>query len=522
MRRSKTASLATVALAGFLGVSIGAHALDADPAEATRMRQTIERFLGAPEPGAPSVIEVTPVGDHYDVGIDLDRLAAPIRNFGVDLKLGRLAFRLTPKGDGTLGYAADRIEPMSWGFAGQTGRIAFEDLHAEGIFDPALAGFSSQTLHVGRIVTEQTAPAKDDVPRIDIRKVDEAVDMTMSARAAASGSGIDATVVQTSRNAVETLTLTEGTAKGIPDIEATLKVAATRTDIAIAGFRALPFYDLWAHLVAHHAPEDFTTRQADLKARIAALGPVFETMHQTVKLDAVEIETPVGFGSLAGVQVDLDLAGVTRDGFGDLRIALTGLEMHSLFIPKWAQTLIPVDLTLHGRGAGWDAAAALAAFLDSADFAASKPLTPDAEIRILGLLLPKGSLSIDLAGNHARAGIWDLTLDGHLDTGPNGARGTVTVRATGLDKVAATLADPKVPAELKAAIGEIDKATSLAERQPDGSLLWRFDIDGSAVSVNGRSLAEPTPPAPAAPVTPEPAPKSKSKAKPEKSGEKKV
>ena len=59
----------------------------------------------------------------------------------------------------------------------------------------------------------------------------------------------------------------------------------------------------------------------------------------------------------------------------DFTLALTGVELHSLFIPGWAARLIPTDVTLHATASGWNAKSALAAnFLEKADFAAEAAL----------------------------------------------------------------------------------------------------------------------------------------------------
>lgn len=479
--------LATLGLAAMLLAPVATPAAASDAAEADRLRGLLESYLGAPAPGQPGAVAVTPVGDGYELAIDLDRLAAPLRGLGLDLKLGRNVSRLTPKSDGTWTWTSDRFEPMTWAVTGQTGRLALEGWRATGTFSPTLGAFGDQTTSIDKMVSEQTVAAHDEVPRIDIRRVDEGITMTMTAKPAASGTGIDATVDRTTRSSTNVFSLSEGTAAGIPDMEATLKIGPSRVVADVTGWRNEPVLALWRHLVAHHDKADFTTGQADLKARLRALGPVFERMKQTASVDRVEIETPVGFGGVGHLEATIDMTGAAADGDADVTVALGGFELHSLFIPAWASRLVPRDLTVHGKVGGWDAAAALAIFLDRADFAAEKPIDDATAAEMLRRALPKGVVTVDLAGNHVASNDWDVTLDGRLSLGPAGADGDVTIRAKGLEAAVTALRDPAAGEAGRKAADELAIALSFAENS-DGALVWRFALRGKDVSVNGRSI----------------------------------
>lgn len=486
-RHTMTTRITRLALLSAVIVPFAGGPADADPAEVDRLKSLFENHLGRPAAGEPSAVAVTQIGDDYELSIDLDRLASPLKALGFDAKLGRNVSRLTRRQDGTWAWRGETFEPWTWKAAGQTGTLSFQGYHAEGVFDPALSAFRSQTMKIDRVVSEQTIPPEGDTPRIAIRKTDEAVELTTTSAPAASGEGIDASIVQTTKASLETFSLSEGLAKGIPDMEATLKIASTRIAADLTGFRSEPFLALWRHLVAHHAPEDFKAGQQALKDRITDLGPLFERLHETATADGIELETPVGFGSIGRATLTLDTAGATDEGEVDFTIGLTGLEMHSLFIPGWAARLIPTDLTLHGKASGWDAESALAALLEKADFAAEKPLSDEASAEILDLFLPDGTVEIDLAGNRIHSANWDLTLEGHLTAGRDGAEGSITLRGVGLDAAANALRDPKAGPEAAKAADAIAMAISLAEAR-DGALFWRFDFAGKSVSVNGHSL----------------------------------
>lgn len=461
-----------------------------DAAEADRLRALFESYLGKPPAGEPSAVAVTPVGDAYEVAIDFDRLAAPLREFGLEAKFGRHVGRLTPNRDGTWAWTSDRFEPMTWSVPGQSGRIAFEGWRATGTFAPDLDAFTDQTITIDRIVAEQTAAAHDDVPRMDMRRVDEGTSMTINAKPAAAGAaaGIDATVDGVTRASRWVFSLSEGKAAGIPDMEATLKIGRRHVVADITGLRQTAFLALWRHLVAHHQKADFTTGQADFKARLRDLGPAFARMKQTASIDSIEVETPVGFGGAGHMEATIDMAGAVAEGDADVTIALTGFEMHSLFVPAWANRLVPRDLTVHGKVASWDAAAALATFLDRADFAAEKPVDDATAGEILTRLLPKGRVTIDLSGNRIASSDWDVTLDGRLSVGPAGADGDITIRAKGLETAITALRDPAAGDAGRKAADELSIALSFAENN-DGTLVWHFGFRGEEITVNGRSIA---------------------------------
>ena len=484
---SPAALLGRTALALALAAPAVALAAPADRAGADRLRTTLEDHLGRPAAGEAPVVTVTPVGDDYELALDFDRLAAPLKIPGLELKLGRSVSRLTEKPDGTWLWRADALQPLSWSHAGQKGSIAFEGFTAEGDFSPALASFTRKTMKVARIVTEQSVPAEGDTPRIDIRRTDEAIDFSATAAPAASGQGVDAAYTQKTGALVETFAISETQAAGLPEMEATLKVAGSTSSGTVTGVRTAAVFGMWRHLVAHHAPEDFTAGQAPFKERIRALGPLFEKFRHTTALERVEFETPVGFGSAGRIEVTVDTTGATREGAADFAMSIAELKIHSLFVPGWAGRLIPSDLTLRGSATGWDAAAPLAAFLDTADFSKAPPLSDEDSARIAALALPKGAVDVVFEGNRMASPTWDISVDGRLSVTATGARGTVTVRATGLDRAGQALRDPKAGDAGRKAADEIAKAITFAETK-DGALVWAFVFEGAAVSVNGRSL----------------------------------
>lgn len=484
----KPTRLAALLLAGTLAAPLPATtARAADAAGADRLRDTLESYLGHPAPGAPSAVTVTVVGGDYDLAIDFDRLATPLHENGLDLKLGRHLSRLTPKPDGTWAWRSDRFEPITWAFQGRSGGVVVDGWRAEGEFSPALGSFTRQTITADRVLVDQKEPATGGAPRLDVRRIDEGLAVNVAAKPAAAGTGVDLTLDQTSRSMTETFTFSDGKAAGMPDMQATLKVGPSRLSAAWTGLRTPALLGLWRHLVAHHAPADFTTGQATFKTVVRDLGPVFDRLDQRIGIDAMEIETPFGFGSIGRLEARIEATGATPDGTADVSTTLTGLQIHSLFIPAWANRLIPADLTVRAKVTGWDAASGLKTFLDRADFAAEKPLDDAASAAVVAALLPTGSVTIDLTGNRVKATDWTVGLDGRLVTRAGGVDGEITIEARGLEAAASALRDPAAGEQGAAAAAQLALALSFAETR-DGVSSWRFGFHGSEVTVNGRSL----------------------------------
>jgi hypothetical protein len=465
-----------------------ASAQEATTAGAAALVDTFETYLGRPEPGTPSVVTVTPKGESYALDVDLDALARPLRGLGVDLRAGHWRATLTPLADGTWRHRMDTIGAIAAALpSGQTVEARFEGVASDGIFDPKLGGFTTQSTTIAGVTTRSAKAAANGEPALETEEVQTGVRLEGTMRPAAGGLGIDADLGKTIARTTQTITVSGG-GGGVPDMTFTVALDGMKGDVGFSGLRSLGLLGLWSHLVARHAPEDFAAGQGALKARIREALPLFERFRQTVIGSALSVETPFGYGGARTLAASIDSSGLVRDGRFDVALHFDGVEVRSILMPAWIGRLIPSEIALAVRGSGHDLATPASVFLDVADFAAAEPLPPAEKARIQALFLPRGTMELDFAGNRLRGTGWEVTLDGRLTAAPAGPVGALTIRATGLDAIERILSDPKTGPQGKEALDALHTATALADRK-EQSLVWRIDIDKEAVAVNGRPMS---------------------------------
>ncbi|TBW37975.1 hypothetical protein EYW49_10190 [Siculibacillus lacustris] len=493
-RRRSGARRRAVSVLGALGLGLAAampaDAIEATAAGAAAIRAEIEAYLGRAAPGAPAIVTVAPQGESYLVDVDGDALAAPLKSFGIDLRLGHLRSTQTHGADGSIRATYDAVGPFALAVADQTMQMRFEGIRSESVADPT-RGTSTTTAEVATSTTTSVQQKPGEPQRVEVVKTDSGLSLRAEGRPAANGVGSDVVSNQTVAKLTETFHITGAAGAGVPEITITVGLDDVRTDVAIDGFRIEPLLALWRHLVAHHDHDDFTVGQGALKTRLQALLPLFERMRQTVAAKTLSIETPFGFGNAKALGASADVRGLARDGRFDWRMTVDGLEVHSIVVPGWIGRLIPTDLAIGAVVTGYDLATPLSVFLDSADFAAAKPVDDATAAQITALFLPGGKAEIDLSGIRLRSSLYAVEVDGRLAAGKGGVTGYVTVRATGLDAVERLVSDPKTGPQGQTVLQGLTIAQSFADRR-EGASVWRFDIDGASVAVNGRLLTPPT------------------------------
>ena len=513
MRTSNVSRRAALGLSVCVAVLAGAvdvRAYEATQAEADRIRTGLEDYLGHPAPGAPRVLDVRPKGDGYDLEIDFDALAAPLKaGAALELKLGRSISRLIPLPDGTWRQTLDSFPPMSFTVGTDTTEFHYEGLTTDGVYDPARNIFTSSNLKAARLVGTSTHPKDDKGPRIDVEIAQEGLGFAVVATPAASG-GIDITGTQTVAKLTETIRTSESTGDGVPDMNFVIAAGEQKVDVRIAGLRFAEILEIWKFAVAHRGAKDLGADQAALKQRLTALGPVFERFAAEGTTRDIGIETPFGFGGAKMMAVSWDMTGATREGRFDFTTRIEDFKLHSLLLPAWVGRLLPTALELRGHGEGWNFADALSTWLSVVDLANPDAIAPDQTARILTQILPKGTAAVDLDGNRIHAALWDLAIDGHIDTGPAGNKGSLTLKATGLDRVVGQLSEIRTDQNAQTALGGLNGVMALATREGD-AWLWRFAFDGATTTLNGQPFG--------ATPEPAPAPEEKPKQKPGKSGD---
>lgn len=493
MRAINSRVLSSLLLAGTLAVAASPALAQATAEEAARLQAIGETYFGKPAAGEPPTVTVTTEGDHYRASLDLGLLARRLIAFvpedkrkDVSVEWNPMSVALAPHDGSNWRFWDYRVPKLTIRNGAQVTESGAEGIDFEVVTDP-VTGIAP--LIRGRMAA---VTAKSTITESGVGVVAENTSRDLKVdgqvRATEAPGVVDAALHQAIGSFTYVVELDGGAAAKIPDMKFTFATGRRDDAIGLRGFRHAALLDLWAHLVAHHAPADFTTGQAALKAKIAAALPVFTDLTQKIAATDFAFESPFGVVKAAKATIDLDLAGLTRDGRVAAGFGVTGLEAYSLFMPKWARKLVPTEVALTGRADGYDLATPISAFLEAADFAAPQPLTPEQRMRIGALFLPRGTAEIVLDGNRLAAPLYDLALDGRLTAGPAGAKGAVTLRAKGIDQVADHLAGPDADdKQARTLAGVIAQARQFADRKGD-ELVWRFDFDGEHVAVNGRPL----------------------------------
>ena len=493
MRAMPFPALRGLLFAGLLGATPLAALAQATPEEAARLQAVGETYLGRPAAGGAPIVRVVPEGDHYRASLDfgalVNRLAdlAPAEERkGFRLDWPALSLALAPAGDGFWRFWDYRIPRLSLTVDGQTTEVVAEGPEFETVSDPATGVTRLMKGRFGRIAATSKIEKPGETMTVSSENVSTDVVLEGAATATDKPGVVDARVRQTTASMLYAVEIIGG-GGGVPDMRIALEGGKQDQDVGITGLRHAAILDLWAFLVAHPSREQLAAAQSTLKAKIAAAVPLFDGVTQKVVGTGFSLESPFAVIKAGRAGLDIDLAGLVRDGRFAMALAVGDFEAYSLFLPKWAQKLMPKDLALAGKVTGYDTATPISVFLDSVDIAADKPLTPEMEEKIAALFLPQGAVEITLDGNRIAGPLYDVTLDGRMTAGPGGAKGAVTVRAKGVDKVAEVLAAPGADEQAKAMAAVLGLAKQYAERKGD-EFVWAIAFDGDRASVNGKPL----------------------------------
>ena len=494
MRPRLTPVLRSTVVVAALALTLPTAAAQATKEEAARLQAIGETYLGKPAAGEASTVTVVPEGDHYRASFDVAglvrRLVAMVPNeeikaFKIDW--APLSVALAPQDGGLWRLWDYRMPKLVTDFAGQHTEMTTEGVDFETVFDPATGASRKMSGRFARVSASSSIRKPGEAMAVTSENTSTDITLDGSSTPTAVPGVLDFTARQITASLLYAIGIEGGMAQGVPDMRFALNGGRQETVVGIRGFRNDAILDLWAHLVAHHAPEDFTTGQGLLKTKIAAALPIFEEMRQKVEGRDFAFESALAVANAEKMAIELDLAGLTREGRFGMAIGISGFNAYSLFMPKWAGKLVPRDMALAGHVSGYDLATPISVFLDSADFSAKKPLTEEQEARIAALFLPRGTVEVNLDGNRLVGQLYDMSLDGRLQAGPAGAKGAITVRATGLEKVSEHLATAGGDEQAKAVAAVLAMARQYAERKGD-ALVWRFDFAGDKASVNGKPL----------------------------------
>lgn len=472
---------------------VSAAAAPATPEEAARLTALFERYVSHPAAGQPSGVTVTPEGDAYTVTLDLKRAAAGLESFGLTFDPYTSRTLLTPQTDGTWKVHSDDNPPLVLHVGAQTMSFAAASSAFDGVYDPKLKAFTSFTQQQTGTTTTQTSPTGNQNRRID--------KVTLSGTGVAAEGGTVTTAGHYAGTGIASDLVfkapppPDGTVPGNPAVPPPARpgtaISATAPngtlDVALDRLRTGALLDLWAFVVAHPTHDSLVAAQSEFKGLLRAGLPFTDAVTEKGSVTGLAVTTPIGVVSTKALSAGLDATGLATTGRAALALSMADLVVPPGQLPPWSAGLVPKALDLHVAVDGFHAADAALDAVDAIDLSKDVVITPDQKAAVTAKLWP-GNGTVTLAPSRLTTAMLDITMDGKAALGAQ-PTGSVTVKATGLDKeIAALQAQAATDPGAGQVLGPLVLAKNLAKPNPDGSLTWLIEFGTGPVKINGATL----------------------------------
>lgn len=487
-------------LVTLLALATPATAQTVDESGAIELRQSLSRYVGqtAFDKG---VLKVALDGDAYKIEVDLQSLAGLFpAEAGVTASFSPYALRVKPRGDGTWDVSGDIMPNGAVDVKTPQGpqrmELAVTDGKFSGVFDPALATFSSAT---GSYATMKMV-STDPLTRTDVST--GASSLSYSAKAGAAG--VDFTATQPIADFSETITFNDPGTAPFPIVLNAPKIVVESSG---TGLRSQAIMDLVAFFVANSEEAKIKANQAEMKSLVLAALPLWDGIAGSYLFNDLTVPSPLGEFSAKEFGIVLRSDGVTTNGSLNYAFKVAGLKVPAeaaSLAPVWAGPLVPTDMELNFGGANLNLDAPARKAIGALDLTKEPPL-PDAvgkEIEAEFLAsLPK----FVMARSFVRNADTEIAAFGEVSF-PEGNTEkpdiAMTFEATGYDKLVEALQEAaKTDTEAQQVFPALLAAKGFAKTLPDGKLQWAVNVkpDGS-VLVNGATMKGPD-----APSEPDPA-----------------
>ncbi len=358
-----------------LAICAPAFAQGIDSQGATQIQKDIARYFGS-QAFEKGVIKVEPKGDAYQLTIDFKALvnAFPKQDF-VKFDVPSYVLAVKPRSDGN--WDVSSVLPAKATFevktpeGPQNTEIEIKDGKFSGLYDPALAAFTSMTSSMAGM----TMASKD--PKSTVQASAGAATMTGTGAKATDG-GVDFTMNQTVADFSETVT--------IDDPESGLKVPLTfhspsfAVDASAKGLRSRAMLDLAAFGVANQDEAKVKANQAELKTLLLAALPVWQRFDGAYNFKDFKVGTPLGEFGMTELVAKFGADGVSQNGKLSYGLKASGLSVPAVaaqMLPTWSVSLLPTDIELNFGGANLDLDTMARKAIDTFDLNKEPPLPAD-------------------------------------------------------------------------------------------------------------------------------------------------
>ena len=475
----KTALFGLALLASVSGPAFSA----ATPEEAQRLTEVFQTYLSK-EPG---VVTVTPEGDSYRARFDAAPLFAKIKEPNVSISLTPIEWVITPQGGGK--WQVDQNQPLAFQLKADGDvemKVDAGLVKGTAVFDEALGAFSSSNSQISRLTLDQTFSEQGQTQRSNT-SVDS---ITYMSSMTGSGDSADATFDASYKGLRQTTTVPASGAAPAMDV-VTASPDGTQS-AAIKALKPKAVSAVLAWLTTHANAESAAAGQAELKDKLRAALPFFNSMSSSTGMNELSISTGDGQFGVKQLSFNTDTSGLLAEGHIRQRYAMTGLQVPSEIIPPWAATLVPqnASVDVDVRSFNFDAAAKL--MIDKMDLTKDPSLPEGFEDELVKALMPTGAVQLGLGPSEILAQAFNLKAEGSMTAGPDAMpAGKAMVKLAGMDRLIAALQSAPPEMEMQSAAPMLFMIQGLAKQEADGTLSWAIETTPTgSVVVNGTDLTK--------------------------------
>ena len=458
-----------------------AFALQAGADGAKKLTDVFETYLGKPAAGKPGAVTVVPEGEGYRVTLSLAALAAPVANGVFNIEGGNIVFSAAEQPDGNWHVVSNSPLQATIKVGPQVQNILFDGLKFDGNFDPRAGSFISSTMSIQKL--KQTMASPEANASVTSGLVNSVQNSTVAGNGGVS-SKMDYNIKDFHEDMIFTSPKKDGAVS--PEVKASLVAGSMQFTMSLEAFRSRKFLDLWAFFVAHPTKELIAASQADLKAILRPLLPLFDKTAGNFALNDVSVQTPFGAFAAKSFGVVVGMTGLVAGANLGEEFKLSGLSIPPGLAPPWSAGLVPTDAAIGFRVQGIDLAAASKEAVEDFTLNSPKPISDADGLKILAAVAPGGKFEIVLTPGRLTSALLDVTFDGAATVNIPQFSGKVTVHAKGLDAALEALkkgmATDKNAAQ---AFGVGTMAKGLGKAGAGGSTDWVVEYADGGVKING-------------------------------------
>lgn len=449
------------------------------PEGARQLTQALATYLSQAAVDS-GVLAVEPQGQDYKITIApqkaIDAIKSPDHTASVD----PVTVLVRPSADGTWAVSTKSFPGFSYSSKGPDGVSTMKvepvpyDFQCQ--YDTRIAACLTGTGTIGKLSMTSSSPISNGVASYS-------GGMFKTESKPAGTDAVTTTMTEQLRDLDETVSL-HGTGSTPPmDIRfQTGPIDATLQSDAMKGRGLL---DLEALLLRHATAGTMVQGQAEVKAALTALLPLWDNLSGSTTLHDVKVTTPFGAGSASSLSETVGFTGLSKNGGMTFKLGFDGLALPTALMPGWVVPLLPGSADINLKVAGLDLDALSREAITSADAANPDIFPADAQGRLMAILASTVT-TVTIDPSRITAPGLDLAMSGALTIAGMKPTGTVRLEAKHFEEAVSTLQSAAATnPDVQQAMLVLVAAKGLAHTLPDGRTEWVVEAkqDGS-ISVN--------------------------------------